>query len=119
MIFAVIEGYLGRDPEMRTTSSGHDVCDFSVGCSTGRDDTTWVRVNVWGKQAQVVSSSLRKGSFVIVSGTLALTEYTARDGTPRAGLEMRADHVRFGPRSDVATSGKKAASREDEDEIQF
>jgi single-strand DNA-binding protein len=104
-----IIGYLGRDPEMKYTPEGNAVTSFSVAVSDGYGDkkaTMWVRVVVWGKQAEACNRYLRKGSVVAVEGALLFDKATGgpkvwsgKDGGLRASFEMRADRVVFMPKS--------------------
>ena len=69
----IIVGNLGRDPEMRFTPEGNPVTSFSVAASRrykDKDETTWFRVTVWGKQAETANQYLQKGSKVLVEGRL-------------------------------------------------
>lgn len=104
-----IVGNLGRDAEMRYTPSGTAVSNFRVAVNerwTDREGqpqekTTWFRVAVWGRQAEAINQYLVKGKQVLVEGTIDASAYTAQDGTPRAGLELRARNVRLlGTRQD-------------------
>ena len=127
----MIVGYLGRDPELRYTPSGTAVCDFSIATSErkGKRDsgeneevTTWFRVSMWGRQAEVASQYLQKGKLVYVEGRLSQREYTDRDGNKRTSLEVHGTDMQFiGPRGDEMATGAPAgggrpaaASREDE-----
>lgn len=99
----VIVGYLGRDPEIRYLPDGTAVCNFSIATTEKRKDrageaqevTTWFRVNVWGKQAEVANQYLSKGRQVYVEGRLSQQEYTDKDGNRRASLDVRATDVHF------------------------
>jgi len=70
----VLVGNLGRDPEMRYTPNGAAVTSFSVATSrryaaadgTMKEETTWFRVSVWGKQAEACNQYLSKGAKVLV-----------------------------------------------------
>ena len=69
----IIIGNLGRDPEMRYTPDGKAVTTFSVATSrkyNEKEETTWFRVSVWGKQAESCNQYLTKGSKVLVEGRL-------------------------------------------------
>ncbi len=115
-------GRLGNDPEMRYTPSGVPVTTFSLAVSktwTGQDGqrqekTTWFRVTVWRKQAEIVSQYLTKGRQVLVVGEVEEARpWTDRDGNPRASLEVTANVVRFlGSRADAleATGGAAPAA---------
>jgi len=98
-----IVGYLGRDPELRYTPDGTPVCDFSVATTERRKDksgepqdiTTWFRVTVWRKQAELAGQYLSKGKQVYVEGRLIQREYQDRDGNTRFNLEVTASDVQF------------------------
>jgi single-strand DNA-binding protein len=105
----MIVGYLGRDPEIRYTPQGQAVCNFSIATTERRKDntgelqdlTTWFKITVWGRQAEVANQYLSKGKQVYVEGRLRQTEYTDREGMKRTTLEVNATDVQFlGSRGD-------------------
>jgi single-strand DNA-binding protein len=91
-------GRLGQDPEQRYTNSGKALLTFSIAMdesSTATEDraapeTTWVRVTCWDELAETIGEQVRKGSHVYVEGRLRLDRWTAKDGTPHAGLSVSA-----------------------------
>ena len=99
----IIVGYLGRDPEIRYTPQGEAVCNFSVATTERRKDqagemqdvTTWFRITVWRRQAEIANQYLSKGKQVYVEGRLRQAEYTDRDGNRRATLEVTASDIQF------------------------
>ena len=109
----IVVGYLGRDPELRYTPDGTPVCNFSVATTERRKDrngemqdvTTWFRVNVWRRQAEVASQYLKKGRQVYVEGRLTQSEYQDREGQTRTSLEIQASDIQFiGSRGDEVSS---------------
>lgn len=98
-----IVGHLGRDPELRYTPQGTAVANFSIATTEKRrgngddatESTTWFRVTVFGKQAEIAQQYLSKGRQVYVEGRLKLNEYTDRDGKPRTSLEVTADNFQM------------------------
>ncbi len=98
-----IVGRLGKDPEMRYTSSGTPVCSFSVATDrvwtndqgVKQEEVTWHNVTTWNKQAETCAQYLTKGSMVMVTGTVKARGYTGRDGQVGASLDVKADVVRF------------------------
>jgi single-strand DNA-binding protein len=99
----IIVGYLGRDPELRYTTQGTPVCDFSVATTERRKDksgkmqevTTWFRVSLFGRQAEVASQYLTKGRQVYVEGQLSQREWTDKEGAARTSLEVRGTEIQF------------------------
>lgn len=106
----VLVGRLTRDPELRTTTTGKSVCDFSIAVTKrikpqdGSPDADFFRVNAWGQTAEYVSNYLHKGRLVAVDGRLQSRKYTANDGTNREVVEIVADNVQGldRPRDDAA-----------------
>ena len=131
----VIVGYLGRDPEIRYTPQGLAVCNFSIATTERRkeprtgeaqDITTWFKVTLWGKQAEVANQYLVKGKQVYIEGRLRQEEYTDRDGVRRTSLVVNATDIQFlTPKGDEGGSGfqshpaqdHKAAGHNDNDDI--
>lgn len=114
-----IVGYLGRDPELRHTPQGTPVCKFSVATTERRKNaqgeadeiTTWFRVTVWGRQAELASEYLSRGRQVYVEGRLRLEEYVDREGHTRISPEVTALDLQFlGQRSDAANTSALSAN---------
>jgi single-strand DNA-binding protein len=128
----IVVGHLGRDPEMRYTPSGQPVTSFSVATSRAwsdresgdkREETTWFRISVWGKQAEFCNEYLRKGRLVLVEGDrIQASAYKNREtGEPAASLELTARTVRFLSSSRDQGSGEMGMGEmpDDVDSIPF
>ncbi len=96
----VLVGRLTRDPELRTTTTGKSVCDFSIAVqkrgpkpADGSPDADFFRVSAWERQAEYVSNYLQKGRLIAVDGRLTSRKYTASDGTNREVVEIVAESV--------------------------
>lgn len=111
----VIVGHLGRAPEMRYTANGTPVANFSVATNrrwtdnegNAQEETTWFRVSVWGRQAEVCNQYLDKGRLVLVDGDIRTSQYQDKDGATRDSWELRAINIKFlsGPGDRNAASG--------------
>jgi single-strand DNA-binding protein len=128
-------GNLGRDPEMRFTPSGQPVTSFSVACNRSyqtadgqrRDETTWVRVTVWGKLAEVCAQYLKKGRQIFARGRLVIDPvtggpkvYSRQDGTSGASFEMTAETIKFlGSRGEVEAEHHAEGGAPEADDIPF
>lgn len=101
-------GNLTKDPEIRYTPSGKAVGDlrmavnrrFKTTDGQDRDETCFVAVVVWGRQAETCGEFLHKGSPVMVEGRLQYEEWE-KDGKKNNRLRVVAERVQFmgGPKS--------------------
>lgn len=94
----VITGNIGTPPELRYTASQMAVIEFSVAVTSGKDDkkkTTWHNCKAFGKLAENITASIRKGDTVIVVGRIEQDEYTKKDGTKGKSTALIVDE--FGP----------------------
>jgi len=110
-------GRLTRDPELRYTPGGTAVCDLGIAIGhkwkaadgSWKEDTCFVDVTVWQKQAENCAEYLKKGREVFVEGRLALDQWQAPDGQKRSKLKIVALSVQFlGGRPGGAPGGAAA-----------
>ncbi len=114
-----IAGRLTADPELRTTPGGAHVVSFSVATNriwtdkngSRRDETEFHNVVAWGKQAEVVSQFLRKGSLILVEGRLQTRSWEGKDGQTRRTTEIVAERIQLGPKT---TGGATPAANKSE-----
>lgn len=98
----MLVGNLTRDPEIRYLPSNQAVADLRLAVNrryrtaTGedRDETCFVNVTVWGKQAETCKNYLAKGAPVMVEGRLRYEEWE-RDGQKQNRLSVVAERVQF------------------------
>lgn len=93
-----ILGNLGADPELRSTNSGAQVCEFRVAVNTGSGDsqeTEWFTVICWDKLAEACAQYLKKGREVFVEGRIKTRSWEGDDGQRRFKTELIAFNVQF------------------------
>ena len=118
-------GNLTRDPELRYIPSGQAVTTFTVAVNraylapTGerKQETSFIRVVVWAKRAEVCHEYLRKGSPVFVEGRLQSRSWDAPDGTRRSTIEVVAQNVQFLSRGSRAGEGSQEGETKEETAI--
>ena len=99
----ILVGRLGRDPEMRHTSSGTPVTNFSVATNErwnnkegeAQERTEWHKVVTWNKLAEISNEYLTKGQLVYIEGRLQTREWDDRDGNKRRTTEIVASEMRM------------------------
>ena len=117
---AIIIGNLGGDPEIRYTTNGNAVCNFSVATTEkwrGQDgqmqeQTEWHRVTAWGKLAEICNQYLTKGSRVYIEGKLQTRSYE-KDGSTRYVTEIVAREMKMlGERSSGGNERRMTPAQE-------
>jgi single-strand DNA-binding protein len=100
----MLVGNVGSDPELRYTPSGVPVCNFRIAVNKRwtnqegeqEEKTTWFRVAVWRKQAEVVAQYLTKGRLVMVVGEVEeANAYLNRNNELAASIEVTGRLVKF------------------------
>lgn len=114
MIIIEIAGHLGADPEVRFTPGGQKVTSLRVATNTrksGKDETVWWRVTIWGERFDKMMPYLKKGSAVIVIGEMSKPEiYTDKEGRPQVSLDLTAEIIRFSPFGKTDRSGQEQSA---------
>ncbi len=116
-----IAGNLTRDPELRMTPSGTAVCDLGLasnrryrkqGDDQLQEETCFVTITVWGRQAENCNQYLSKGKQVVVEGRLKYDQWTDKEsGKNRNKLTVVADRVHFMPRSSEGGSPQSGSTQ--------
>lgn len=97
-------GNLTREPEIRTTPKGTAICQFGLAVNRNfkdesgqdREDTTFIDIEAWGKQGELVAKYLSKGSPAMVEGRLKLDQWEDKQtGQSRSKLKVVMENVQF------------------------
>jgi len=93
---------IGRDAELRKTSSGEAVCNLSLAFNYGRkgedgkQPTQWVEGAMWGKRAESLAQYLVKGQSVMVTlQDVHIETFTKSDQTTGTKLTGRVADIAF------------------------
>ncbi len=108
-------GNLTRDPEVRYIPSGKAVADLGLAVSRNyrtaggemKEDTCFVDITVWEKQAETAGKYLKKGSAVLVEGSLRLDQWEDSNGEKRSRLRVTADRLQFLDRAKRPVDGSE------------
>lgn len=114
-------GNLTRDVELRTTTSGQTVANFSLAVSRSwrsqdgqqQDQTSFINCVAWGKVGEIIAQYVKKGSPLLVSGRLDQRSYEDKDGNKRTAFEVVVEDFNFvGGRSDNAMQSSAPSSNQ-------
>ena len=99
-------GNLTRDPEIRYTPKGTAVTDVGLAVNRVRtndqgeriEDTTFVDVTLWGRQAEIAEKYLNKGRAVFIEGRLQMDTWEDKQtGQKRSRLKVVGENLQFLP----------------------
>jgi len=123
-------GNLTRDPELRYVPSGTAVTNFDLAVNRvyatqsgeKKQETSFVRIVVWARRAEVCAEYLAKGSPVFVEGRLRSRSWETQDGQKRSTIEVVANNVQFlrgaqKGREPLPSANKEKPGEAREDEI--
>ena len=99
-------GRLTADPQLRSTASGQPVASFGLATNRVWNDksgqkqeaTEFHNVVLWGRQAEIASQFLIKGSLVLIEGRLQTRNWEDKQGQKRRTTEVIAERMQLGPR---------------------
>ena len=98
----VLVGNLTRDPELRYIPSGTAVTEVGLAVNDRRknaagewiDETTFIDITLWGRQAEIASEYLNKGSSVLIEGRLKLDTWE-KDGKKNSKLRVVGERMQM------------------------
>ncbi len=99
-------GNLTRDPELRYTPKGTAVADIAVAINRvwnneqnqRQEETTFVDITLWGRQAEMAQQYLTKGRGVFIEGRLQMDSWEDKaSGQKRSKLKVVAENLQFMP----------------------
>jgi single-strand DNA-binding protein len=100
----ILAGNLTRDPEMRYTPKGTAIASFGLAINrrwkseTGetKEEVTFVDIEVWDRQAEVVSQYFKKGNPILVEGRLKLDQWEDKNTHQKQSkLKVRLESFSF------------------------
>ena len=98
---AILIGRLTRDPELRSTPAGRNVCQFSIAVNrtftnaNGDRQADFINCVVWDKQAENLVKYQKKGNQIAVDGRIQTRNYEDKDGKRVYVTEILANNISF------------------------
>jgi single-strand DNA-binding protein len=116
----IIVGNITRDPELRTTPSGTQVCGFSVAVNRNykdnsgeqKENVSFFDCSAWGKSGEIIAQYAKKGSGILVSGRLEQRSWEDKEGQKRSRVEIVVEDFNFvgGANGDGGNGGSSKSS---------
>jgi len=110
----IVIGNLGKDSELKMTSTGRSVCSTSIAVNDkigGERRTTWFNLNIWGKLAEQVHPYLKKGKQIYAEGRLRIDEWQDKNNQKQVSLVIDVENLRL-----LGTGGDTSVDDKDMEE---
>lgn len=95
----IIMGRITADIVMRKTNSDKEYTNFSVAVDqpprNGEKKTDFFRCTAWGSTAAFIGRNFKKGSMILLEGSMHNDDYTDKDGVKHYGMSMTVQTVSF------------------------
>lgn len=96
-------GNLGRDPEIRYTTGGQAVANFTLATTEKytnkagekQEDTEWHRIVAWGRLAEICGEYLSKGRMVYIEGSIKTRSWEDKEGNTKYTTEIVARNMQM------------------------
>lgn len=111
----ILMGHITADPELKQTQSGTSVCSFSIGVNRryskdqAQQGVDFINIVAWRQQAEFVTRYFKKGSSIVICGSIQTRNWTDNNGVRRYATEVVADEVGFGGGKESSTEVKNNA----------
>lgn len=116
-------GRLTRDPELRVTPNGNNICKLGIALSrkfklqdgSFKDEVTFLDVDAFGRQAEVLAKHFFKGKLIFIEGRLKFDQWDTQGGEKRSKVSVVLENFQFvGSKDDASefneSSGYESAS---------
>lgn len=116
----IVQGRLTRDPDLRATTTGKNVVNFSVACERDREvngerQTDFIDCVAWASTAEFISKYYRKGMMAFIVGRLQIRPWEDKDGNKRISPEIQVESIYFGEPKKKDANGFKEIGDESGD----
>lgn len=95
MNIAILSGRLTKKPELRTTTSGVSVCQFSLAVNRDRDKTDFIECVCFNKMAENLCKYKDKGDMIELSGKLETNSYTDNEGKKHSKTSVSVSVINY------------------------
>lgn len=105
-------GRLVADPEIRTTTSGHEVCSFRMAIHRDKEHSDFFQFVAWNKTANLICQYFGKGNMLAVTARAQNRDFEDKSGAKRTVTEFVVTSIDFIPQ---AENGAKTAEKQTDD----
>lgn len=93
----IIKGRLAKDPELKTTNSGKNVCNFdvAVGRNFDYEIADFFKCTAWNNNAEFICRHFNKGKEILIDGEMQSEKFTDKNGNKRTSWKVIVNRADF------------------------
>lgn len=95
----ILMGRLTKDPEIRSTTDGKSVANFTLAvdrrAAKAQQSADFIRCIAWEKRAEFAEKYLKQGTKVVLTGRIQTGNYKDRDGKTVYTTDIVAEDLEF------------------------
>lgn len=91
----IVVGRVYKEYEIRSTKNGKSVIDLPLAVNNGKDDTTFINIQLFGSIADNTNKYVRKGDLVGIKGSIKNNNWEDKEGKKHYDYQFIADKVTF------------------------
>jgi len=111
-------GSAGKDAETKLVGENSQVATFSLATNRSYKDkngekktqTEWHNIEIWGETAKFAGNYVKKGSLLLIQGSIRYDKYEGKDGQPKERAKIVADRIQLLPKGGNNTSTPAASA---------
>jgi len=88
-------GRLTRDVEFSMTTTGKQLCKFSLAVNGYKDEVSFINCTAWEKTAELINQYVKKGDRVAIDGSLKQSRFEDKDGNKRSAVDVIVNSIQF------------------------
>lgn len=95
MNFVSLVGRLARDPDLRRTSNGNAITDFTLAISESKESTDFIDCRAFKQNAENLANYKKKGDLIAVSGKIKKDVWKDQTGTTQSRTYVIANYIEY------------------------
>ena len=95
MNFVSLVGRLARDPDLRRTSNGNAITNFTLAISESKENTDFIDCRAFKQNAENLANYKRKGDLIGISGKIKKDVWKDQTGTTQSRTYVIANYIEY------------------------
>jgi len=95
MNIVILVGRITKDLELRCTSTGKDIVNYSLAVQINKDTTEFINCTTFGESAKLLDKYCKKGDQIAINGQLRTSQYVDKNNVKHNSVYVLTDKITF------------------------